>query len=318
MLFLLQNFVRYIYQTYCRRHFDECHYIKVFDKKMMKEILGFSSWNMFGNGASVIKNHGGNLILNLFFGPSVNAARGLANHVHNAVQGLATNFLMALTPQITQSYAKKDYDYMLVLMNKGARFSYYLLLVICLPIIVNADYALHIWLKTVPDYTAPFVQLSLIVSMLYGITRPLVTGQNATGNVKVFQLTIGIIELLNIPISYIVLSFGASPEYVLVIAVALELLSVLLRIALLPKTIPSFSPKMFLRDVLLNCSCVTLMAIIAPLLLLYLAENSFFSFLINLLVCLISTFIAIYALGLKPSERIWFKKRIAKVRQKIS
>lgn len=316
MLFLLQNMVRYIYQNYCRKHFYECHYIKYYDVKMMKEILGFSSWNMFGNGATIIKTHGGNLILNLFFGPSVNAARGLANHVYHAVSGLVTNFLMAVAPQITQSYAKKDYKYMLSLMNKGSLFSFYLLLLICLPLIINADFILRIWLKSVPEYTVTFVQLSLVTCILYGITRPLVTGQNATGNVKKFQLVIGIIELLNLPISYIVLFLGGEPYLVLWVAVIMEFISVLLRIYMLPKTIPFFSPVVFIKKILIKCAIVTIVCLIIPILMHYNLEHNICSSLANIFVSIICTFVTIYFIGISKNEKEWLIEKVKNVVRK--
>ena len=305
LLFVLQNLIRYLYQSYCRRNFLECHYRFVLDKPLAKKMLGFSTWNIIGNGASALKTHGGNLILNLFFGPSVNAARGLANHVNSAVASFSTNFLMALAPQITKSYAQKDYSYMLALINRGARFSFYLLFFISLPLIVNANYILSIWLKEVPPYTVIFVQLSLVVSILYGMTRPLVTGQNATGDVRDFQLMTGFIEVLNLPICYYILCLGYSPVSVVVVAVVLEFVAVIARVFMLPKTIPEFKPWLFLKDVLLNCGLVTVLAIVAPILLAYFLEESFVSLLLSGLVCIISVLCVVYVIGLRPEEKAY-------------
>ena len=278
----------------------------------MKKMLSFSTWNLVGNGAAAIKTHGGNLILNLFFGPTVNAARGLANHVNSAVASFSTNFLMAIAPQITQSYAKKDYSYMISLMNRGARFSYYLLFVISLPLIVNANYILHIWLKEVPPYTVIFVQLSLVVSILYGMTRPLVTGQNATGNVRDFQLMTGFFEFMNLPICYLVLWLGYSPVSVVVVAIVLEFVAVVARIFMLPMTIPYFKPWIFVKDVLLKCVVVTVLAIIVPILLAYFFEDTFVSLLLNVLVCIISTVCVVYVIGLYPEEKFYILSKAKK------
>lgn len=312
LLFVLQNFIRYLYQSYCRRNFQECHYRFILDNNQMKKMLSFSTWNLVGNGAAAIKTHGGNLILNLFFGPTVNAARGLANHVNSAVASFSTNFLMAIAPQITQSYAKKDYSYMISLMNRGARFSYYLLFVISLPLIVNANYILHIWLKEVPPYTVIFVQLSLVVSILYGMTRPLVTGQNATGNVRDFQLMTGFFEFMNLPICYLVLWLGYSPVSVVVVAIVLEFVAVVARIFMLPMTIPYFKPWIFVKDVLLKCVVVTVLAIIVPVLLAYFFEDTFVSLLLNVLVCIISTVCVVYVIGLYPEEKFYIVSKAKK------
>ena len=316
LLFLLQNLIRYIYQSYCRKHFSECHYKFIIDKRTIIQILSFSSWNMFGNGATLLKTHGGSLILNLFFGPTVNAARGLSVHVSHAVASFSTNFLMAITPQITQSYAKGDYSYLMKLVCSGARFSFYLLFVISLPIIFNIDYILHIWLKDVPAHTAIFVQLAVINSIIYAITRPLVTAQNATGNVKAFQLTIGAVELLNLPIAYLVLWCGYPPASVLIVSVVLEIVAVFVRIFMVPQTMKEFSTTYFIKDVIVKCSVVSLLSIIIPLLLIKHDNESFIYFIVSCIVCVLSSAFVILTYGLSRSERLFMMDRITQFKKK--
>lgn len=310
MLFLLQNIIRYMYQTYCRRHFDECHYRFIFEKDTVKQILSFSSWNIFGNGAAAIKTHGGNLILNLFFGPSVNAARGLSVHVNHAITSFSTNFLMAITPQITQSYAKQDFSYLMKLISKGSRFSFYLLYFISLPIIVNTQYILSIWLKEVPSYTVIFVQLAMVNSLIYAITRPLVTAQNATGNIREFQLVIGVIELFNLPVSYVLLQYGCPPYIVLVIAAIFEIIAVFVRICLLPRTIKEFSPKSFTTDVIARCCIVSIISAIIPYILNFYNNESFLFFICSCFLCFLSSSVMILFFGISKSERNFISNKI--------
>ena len=148
---LVQVSVMAMYQVYCNRHFDECHYRFSIDKKLTKQMFSYSGWHVFGNSASILNRQGVDLVLNLFCGTILNAAKGISNQVMNAVASFANNFMIALNPQITKSYAKGDYDYMLSLLYRGSRFSYYLLFFLSLPIILNTDFIMHIWLKNVPE-----------------------------------------------------------------------------------------------------------------------------------------------------------------------
>ena len=200
---------------FCRKNFDESRARFVYDKSLIKEIFGFASWNMIGASSNILRNQGGNILLNMFFGPLVNAARAVANQVLHAVEGFVGNFMTALNPQITQTYASGEHDRMMTLIYSGARFSFYMLFALCLPIIVNTDYLLHIWLSTVPEHSVLFVQLTLIYCMIESISRPLVTAQLATGNIRNYQLLVGGLQLLNLPIDYILLSLNYPPEVIL-------------------------------------------------------------------------------------------------------
>ena len=136
-LFLVKLTVCLCYQIFCKRHYIECIFRMRYDKPLLKHILSYSVWHLIGNGAGVLKTHGVNVVLNLFFGPSVNAARGIATQVEGAVGQFAGNFMMAMNPQITKSYANNDYDYMFKLVRSGSRFSYYLMAIISFPIVIN-------------------------------------------------------------------------------------------------------------------------------------------------------------------------------------
>lgn len=318
MLMILQFLIRYMYQVYCRKHFEECHYRFVLDKPLFKHMLSYSLWHLVGNGASVLKNHGVNLVLNFFFGPAVNAARGLANHVDGAVNQFASNFMMAMNPQITQSYSRGDLNNMFQLVNRGSRFSFYLLFVLALPVIINADYILHIWLKEVPAHTVAFVQLTLISMMISSVSKSLITAQNATGDVRNYQLVVGGILLLNLPLSYLFLFFGMTPEIVVVVSIVVEILAFLARMYMLPFTIKEFKPLLFLRDVIFKCFAVILFAVPVPALTyLYLPEN-FSTFILNVFVCILSSGLVIYCIGCKSNERVMLMSVVRKIKNKIS
>ena len=200
--------VRLVYGGYCKSHFEECKFKLVFDNKQLKEMFAFAGWNFIGAIAGVLRDQGGNVILNLFCGPVVNAAKGISSQVNNAVIGFVTNFTIALNPQITQSYSAGDRAYMQVLMYQGAKFAYCVLFILSLPIIINAPFILKLWLGNYPDYTVSFVRLTLLLSMWESIASPMSTGLLATGKIKWYQICVGGINLLNIPFSYFFLKLG--------------------------------------------------------------------------------------------------------------
>jgi O-antigen/teichoic acid export membrane protein len=136
--------------VYCRRNFEECRFKPLFDPKLVKEMFSFAGWNFIGVSSGVLRDHGGNILVNLFFGPAMNAARGVAMQVFTALQGFVTNFMTAVNPQITKSYAAGDYDYLFALIRKSSKMSFYLLFVIALPVLFNTEYLLRS-LRAYPD-----------------------------------------------------------------------------------------------------------------------------------------------------------------------
>lgn len=318
MLLVVQFTVRYAYQVYCRRNFQECTYIRVFDKPLFKNMLSYSVWHLVGNGAWVLKGHGVNIVLNLFFGPAINAARAVANQVDGAVNQFSQNFMMAMNPQITQSYSRGELKNMFQLVNRGSRFSFYLLFILGLPVIINADYILHIWLKEVPPHTVAFVQLTLISMMITSVSRSLMIAQNATGDVRNYQLVVGGILLLNLPLSYLFLCIGMIPEIVVFVSIVVEILAFIARMYMLPFTIKDFKPRLFLQDVILKCCIVVFLAAPIPTLVyIYLPEN-FHTFILNVCVCILSSLVVIYYVGCNANERAKIVSVVYKIKNKIS
>ena len=317
LLMILQFLIRYIYQIYCRKHFSECHYRFVFDKPLLKHMFSYSLWHLIGNGAAVLKNHGVNLVLNLFFGPAVNAARGVANQIDRAVGQFVGNFMMAMNPQITKSYAKGEYPYMFVLVNKGARFSFYLLLILSLPIIINADFILHLWLKKVPDYAVEFSQLTLVAMLISTFSRPLITAQNATGNVRNYQIVVGGVELLNLPFSYVCLYFGMNPTSVVFVSILVNVLSLGARLYMLPHTLKGFQPMSFFKEVVMKCVFVAAVALIIPMFLYHILLNDVIGFIVNVITCLLLTTFSVFYIGCDSSERSFVLSKVEMIVAKM-
>ena len=317
MLLLLQFTVRLTYQVYCRKHFEECHFKKVFDKPLLKNMLSYSVWHLAGNGAPLLKNQGVNVVLNLFFGPTINAARGVANQIEGAVHQFASNFMLAINPQITQSYASGNMSYMFELIEKGTRYSFYLLFVLTLPLLFYTDTVLHIWLKEVPDYTLIFTQVTLITMLVRVLSRPMIIAQNATGNVRNFQLTIGFIIMLNLPLSYIFLKLGFGAEIVVIIALIIEIIALLVRIFMLRSTIPQFEPFIFLTRVITKCISVAIIPIIFIYLLGLFIKHSMIIDLFLMVLCSILCLVSILAIGCTRTERLYVVNKTQNLIKKI-
>ena len=294
--------IRLVYGYYCNRHFAECKFSFRFDKDLLKRMFSFAGWNFIGASSAVLRDQGGNIIINLFGGPAVNAARGIAMQVNQTIVGFSNNFMTALNPQITKSYASGEQDYMMKLIFRGARFSFYMLLFLSLPVLANTHYILSLWLGMVPDHSVLFVQLALIFAMSESISSPLVTAMLATGKIRNYQIVVGGLQMLNLPISYVLLRIGCIPETVMMVAIGLSQCCLAARLVMLRNMI-GLSARKYLREVYLNVILVTMMAAVLPILASVVLEESFLNFVIIVLISLITAAISIFYIGFNNNER---------------
>lgn len=308
--------VRFAYGHYCTKHFSECTYHFRWDKDILKQMFGFAGWNFIGAAASILRDQGGNIVINLFCGPSVNAARGIAVQVNTAITGFVQNFMTALNPQITKSYASGNKEYMMTLIFQGARFSFYLLLLLSLPILINTHYILVIWLKLVPEHAVIFVQLILIFALHESLASPLITAMLATGNIKKYQIIAGGLNFLNLPTSYIFLRLGASPEIVFIIAIFFSVTVQIARLLLLRDMI-QLDLFGYLKHVYINVIIVTIISVVAPLLFKMFTTGNLISLIISLLFTLIWTSFVIVLIGCKKEERTFIKNKLILVLTKF-
>lgn len=302
LILVNSTIIRSIYIFYCKRNFIECNCKFQFCKSIWKDMFGFAGWNFVGTIAAILRDQGGNILINLFAGPSVNAARSIANQVNNAVSSFADNFQTALKPQITKSYAAGNFDYLYKLIFQGARLSYYILLILALPILCNTHYIIQLWLGEVPDSTVLFIQLILIFTMSESLAGPLITAMLATGKIRNFQIIVGGLNLLNIPISYIFLKLGAIPEMVVVVSIFISICCEMARILLLRKMI-NMSAKAFLYHVYFNVIAVSIIACLFPLYLRGALEENFGSFILISGVAFLCTAFSILFVGCNKEER---------------
>lgn len=309
--------VRFAYGAYCKKHFEECTYHFIFDKDLLRRMFSFTGWNFIGAASAVLRDQGSNIIINLFCGPAVNAARGIAFQVNNAISGFVTNFMTAMNPQITKSYAIGDRDYMMTLIYQGARLSFYMLLLLSLPVLVNTHYILSLWLKIVPDHAVLFVQLVLVFAMSESISNPLITAMLATGKIKNYQLIVGGLQLMNLPISYILIRMGMFPEVVIAVAIVISQCCLAARLLILRGMI-GLSIGKYLKKVYLNVLTITVIAAIIPFLMINILTESFQNFILSSLVTLICTGITIYYVGCSKTEQQFILNKLYILRNKLN
>lgn len=317
LLFLVSLAVRVIYQVYCRRHYAECKYYFVLDRTFLKQIFSYTGWHLIGNGAAILRYQGVNVMLNSFWGPVLNAAKGIGERVQSVVTQFAGNFMMALNPQITQSYAKKDYQYMFSLVYRGSRFSFYILFLLGLPVIINADYLVNLWLKEVPDYAVAFAQLSLINAMIQSMSNTLITAQNATGRVRNYQIVVGGLQLLIFPLAYLVLYLGFSPLSVLWVSISMDIIMLFARFYMIPFTIKEFKPFDYFKKVVCRCFSVAFISAIIPYLLKEMMPDNLWTTILNVLVCILISSLCVYYIGCSNRERVQVNAYINKFKTKV-
>ena len=305
-----------IYRFYCTRKYKDAKFKFIKDWNLLKQIVGFASWNMLGELAWVFTGQGVNIILNSFFGPVVNAARGLAEQVNGAVNRFVANFQTAVNPQLIKNYASDQLGEMKTLLFRSTRFSYYLLLALSLPIILKMDFILHLWLKEVPDYTTDFCQLVLVSSLVSTLSNLLAQVARAYGKIRNYQIIVSIFLFLNFPLSYIVLKFGGSPLSTMFVNIGINAMLLFVRLRLTNRMI-QMTYGSFIRNVLFPVIIVTAVALVIPLTIYFMLDNSIISFIIVCLVSFVSVGVSTYALGMNANERLYILAAISKIITKI-
>lgn len=302
--------LRTVYWIYCRRNFAECRVPPRFDPKYWRALSSFAGWNFIGCSAALLKDQGVNILLNFFFGPIVNAARGIANTVSSLLASFSNNFMTALNPQITKSYAAGERDYMFSLVERGSRFSYYILLLLALPMLFETEFVLNLWLKNYPAHTVNFVRLILLLALCDILSNTLITLQTATGRIRNYQIAVGGVLMMNFPLSYLALHFGLAPEFTLVVALGVSVCCLLLRLWFL-RAMAGLSIRRYLRRVCLNVLLVTVAAALLPALVHSQMDEGWGRFITTGVLTVCCSLGAIYLVGCTARERLFIRQRIA-------
>ena len=292
-----------IYRFYCRKHYAECKAKFVKDIALFKEIVSYSGWNLFGAAVGVVKNQIINILLNMYFGAMINAARGIASQVNSAVVSFSQNFSTALRPQIIKTYAAGQKNETMNLVFRGCKFTFYLMYLFALPLCLEMKTILNLWLKNPPEYAVAFTQLALIDAVVDSISYPLMTLAQATGKIKLYQGVVGGILLCNLPVSYIALKFDAPAYAVMLVAICITFTAFLVRLVII-KHLAQFSIKDFALKAALPCVSVALISAIAPALFsLHFTEN-FLRLCLTTLISLCCTALCVLFVGMNRAERV--------------
>lgn len=290
------------YYVFCHIKFKECRFKFLFDKSLFKELLSYSGWNVFGSAASLVKGQGVNVLLNMFFTPAVNAARGIAYQVNAAVSVFFTNFYTAVRPQITKYYAQEDMKNMILLVFRSTKMACFLIVFLSIPIIVETPFIVKLWLGIIPDYVVPFIRIIMLITMIDSMSNPLMTTAHATGRIKAYQFVVGMMNIMILPISYVALKMGAEPVSVFIISLVMSVLCFGARMIVVNRLI-DFPVKKYIIEVLFPCFLVTVLSVIPPIISHHFLQSGWQSVIITVLISVFSTILCVYFIGLNRVEK---------------
>ncbi|GAA4142016.1 oligosaccharide flippase family protein [Sphingobacterium kyonggiense] len=309
LLLISQIIIQSLYVFYCLFNIPESRITPKYDKNQFNKLLNFAGWSLFGDGAVLLYTQGVNILLNIFFGTTVNAARGITVQVQGMVMRLVGGFQTALNPQITKSYATNDLKFMHKLIFSSSKFSFYLLLIITIPLFIETEYLLKIWLGNIPVHTVSFIRFMLGISLLDSLANPLVFAAKATGKIKLYQSILGTILLLILPTSYVFLKFGYPPETVYLIHLVFVIIGQFFRVYLL-KDMIKLSFKSYFNNIITPCFYVLLITAPFTWISQYLFENSIIKLITICSVSLVSCIFSTYLFGTTKEERIFLLNKI--------
>ena len=293
--------VNSFYFIYIKKKYKRLKLVLCKDKTEYKMVFSYLNWNLIGSIASVCKSQGVNIIINIFFGSSINAARGVATQINNAIVSFSQNFMKAVDPLITKAYANKNKDKFLNLINIASKLSFSLLFVVAIPVIFNSNYILTLWLENVPQYTVLFTNLVLIDALVASLTDPILTGVQATGKVKLYQIVIGGLNLLNLPVSYIFLKVMQNPYIPFVVAIVISFAMGFGRMIIFKK-VYSFELLSYITNVVLPMS---IMSGFSVLFMSLLFENStnFAELILKVVGSILVNVFLVFVIGLNKNEK---------------
>ena len=301
LMFLASLLISFAYFCYCKKKFDICVYHRFWDKPLYFKLMSFSGWSLFGGIAALGSSQGANVLINVFFGVAVNAAAGISQQVSSAIYTFVGNFQTAFKPQLVKSYASGNMDYFLELIINASKYSFYLFIVLAIPVLINIDTFLKLWLGTVPEYSVEFCSLIICICLIEAIVAPLHESVLAIGNIRNYYILIGSMLIMNLPISYILLKQGYFVNSIFVVKLVISFVMLLIRIMYL-KMMINFSIRRFIIKIILPC--VIIVGCIYPIAL-FIAklDDGLIWGLVSSLIGGALTVLYIYLFGISRSER---------------
>ena len=306
---LIALITRMIYNGYCKKHFDECIFKWTFDYDLFKEMFSFAGWNFIGSISGLLRDQGINILFNVFCGPIINAARGLAIQVQTAVFKFSSNFYVAVQPQITKSYASDNVDESHDLVLRSSRFAFLLLTALIVPLITETDFILQLWLKEVPAHTTAFVQIILLCTLIDSLSTPLIYLMLATGNIKRYQIVVGLFNFINFPVAWIILYCGGSPELAQLSIIFFSLGALILRLSML-RPLTHFPVRDFMVSTVSRCLFIVTICFIVSLTISQKMDNGLSRFILNFSVTELTLGILLLTIGLNTGEKKFIFEKV--------
>jgi O-antigen/teichoic acid export membrane protein len=306
LFFLIKVCMTVFYSIYCMKRFQETRFLLGIDKKILKEVLNYSGWNLLANASIALNNHGTLILLNMFFNPGVVAGRAIANQVNMAAFHFITNFRTAVNPQIVKRYAAKDYEGSKNLLLSSTKYSYYMMLMLAMPIVFVAEPILLLWLGQLPPYSVIFLQLAIITSLFQVFDTSFYTALYAKGQIRENAIISPMVGYTAFPIMYLLFKMGFSPESMACVSlIGVALLGLIIKPLLIIKIVDYTWNDIF--EVFKPCLKVTLVSLFLPLSVFYYLSreniNNFISFVIIVLSCEISVVCSCWFFGLSHDMR---------------
>ena len=292
-----------VYVYYGFRHFEECrHFTIKTDRPMMKQMLSFSGWTVFGNLGYILHTQGIAIVINMFFTVAVNAAQGIANQVNGIVTQFANNFLVALNPQFVKTYAAGELNQMHNLIIRGCKMAFCLIAFFVIPLVLEAPTMLKVWLGIVPEYAVVFMRLVLLISLINSFSSLLAASKGATGNIKNYQITLTLIGALHLPFAWLAFELGGSPEYSMYVYLVIVIVLQALRIWFVCRSI-NLSITRYNREVLVKCAAVLMVSSAVPVTMHIMLEQSILTTLSVVTISVIGVGLSTFFIGLTSTER---------------
>ncbi len=301
---LVQLLMRFLYNWYCIKHFEEARWRLFLKKDQFKQMFSYISWSLFGNLAGAIELNLKGILCNLFYGVGLNAATSVAGRVNSVVMSFVSSFSSSINPQITKTYASENYEGSARLVYRGARFSFYIMMIMAVAVIINIDYVLHLWLEEVPEYTAMFVCFTLVSMTLRSMTGPITTAINATGKIMKLQLSAVISVLIGVPFTYIILDLGYPPYYIQIPAICLASVWLFYQLYILKQLVPIYSLRYFFFNVFLRCTAIFAGCLAIVYYIRSFFEDSFLTLIITSIISIVICGVAVAFLGMTKHERV--------------
>lgn len=305
------------YVVYCRMRFSEIRLLFVWDKNLLKEMFCFAGWAFFSSSVGMMNTQGVNILTNMFFGVALNAARGIATQVERSLLQFIGNFTTSINPQIVKSYAAGEKDYMFQLICRGSKFAYFLALLFVIPLFIEADTILRVWLGEVPEYATVFLRLTLLAILPQVLGGILYRAATATGNMRNYAIAVNGVSVFVFIFSWGLFCLGFSPEAAYYVHIFVRILLIIVRVFLL-KGMIAFSPMLYMKSVFIKIAPVSILAIASPLLIRLLPiPQSIWRVMLVTSVSVPATILIISVFGLTKEERVFVLEKIIQLKKKI-